>query len=878
MKNKSFILVLAILISLIWNSQCFSLKEDTHKAINEHVAQNTVNGFSLNTYLRDNLGFERGTDAVLKGVDAGGRYIEQKVFWWLRYGGEQEDRPGSVTDYLLGKPTRSVNHFHNPLLPWDQAGLDDSVFGINFTGQSSVLWSQRPIGTQSPGGYYSWHDAREYFYRALTSGSQTDREKNFAETFRAVGQLMHLVEDASVSMHTRNDIHILYSYEGYVENIRNKESNTFNSWTANAIGFDKSILNLSPNPLAPIPIARIIDTDSYDGTNPNITSGLNIGISEYTNANFFSDDTINSSNFPYPDINQITVIERTAPSGNYPRQYYLKNCCGETNGGQGYLLSAVDYLDYYRQQYPLLSFALPKIPVLDNNVYADYASLLIPRAVGYSAGLLDYFFRGEIDMVIDDGGYGYVIKNNADEDMNGTFELWYDNDKDERKFIKSWSLNIGANSKSSNINFKFPDDAKESCKYILVFKGQMGQEQEAVVGKVIEAKGCHLWGVLVNKNYSEDLSTVTIAFKGNKNVTKQLPLYSQNIIKYKFAEGNPFIFGVLSSQDNYFAVDLFEINSDMSDITHLGEVLRINSTTGYYDTSCDSASQATYSELIGAQDLFISNDGKVIKILGSYKKFVGWKELLRDNISDCGEWSNIITCIGYPEFELGYFINEDRYSLGKASLSVPCESDFLSVNVTVRALNADEQFVKYGIPSLYLNTYTVGMHPSGWGCVHSGTEDWIVKYNEETKIGSNSVYTHNRTQRCGSSHSMFASDGWSELIEQTSSGTAGSIGFVLTRDKGISTSLYKTGDYYYSAISYSSDENGFFCANENDKHQLINSFGEGYFTGIWYSSTVGHIHFTSKFEECSGKSDDSFSRRSYSENVEDVTFWRNGRE
>ncbi|OGL46731.1 MAG: hypothetical protein A2W05_02170 [Candidatus Schekmanbacteria bacterium RBG_16_38_10] len=416
MKNKSFIFVLAILISLIWSSQGFSLKEDTHKAINEHVAQNTVNDFSLNTYLRDNLGFDRGTVEVLKGVDAGGRNIEQKVFWWLGYGGEQEDRPGSVTDYLLGKPTRSVNHFHNPLLPWDQAGLDDSVFGISFTGQSSVLWSQRPIGTQSPGGYYSWHDAREYFYRALTSGSQTDREKNFADTFRAVGQLMHLVEDASVAMHTRNDIHILYSYEGYVENIRNGESNTFNSWTANAIDFDKSILSLAQNPLAPIPIARIIDTDSYDGTNPGITNGLNIGISEYTNANFFSDDTINSSSFPYPQTGGMPIVERnftnTLWNTTYPRQYYLKNCCGETNGGQGYLLSAVDYLDYYRQQYPLLSFALPKIPVLDNNVYSDYASLLIPRAVGYSAGLLNYFFRGTLEITMPDS-YIYSITDGS---------------------------------------------------------------------------------------------------------------------------------------------------------------------------------------------------------------------------------------------------------------------------------------------------------------------------------------------------------------------------------------------------------------------------------------------------------------------------------
>lgn len=35
--------------------------------------------------------------------------------------------------------------------------------------------------------------------------------------------------------------------------------------------------------------------------------------------------------------------------------------------------------------------------VLDSRVYEDYAALLLPRAIGYSAGLLDYFFRGRTE-------------------------------------------------------------------------------------------------------------------------------------------------------------------------------------------------------------------------------------------------------------------------------------------------------------------------------------------------------------------------------------------------------------------------------------------------------------------------------------------------
>ncbi len=94
-------------------------------------------------------------------------------------------------------------------------------------------------------------------------------------------------------------------------------------------------------------------------------------------------------------------------------------------------------------------------------------------------------------MVPDDAkGSGYVISNNADEDMNGTFELWYDNKMDERNMAWSGSLSIGkktsGNNKSTNIAFTSPADAKEPDKFMLVFRGKMGGEENAVAGKQVE--------------------------------------------------------------------------------------------------------------------------------------------------------------------------------------------------------------------------------------------------------------------------------------------------------------------------------------------------------------------------------------------------------
>ena len=373
-------ILLFFAFSLPFFSLAFALETDTHEEINEFITTNTLDGFSLDTYLQNQLGFENGIDKEFEGNWFWFITATKPVWRWIEIGGKYEDKPPLTLPYL-----RSVNHFHNPLTDQGFSGIWGGTEWLS--GESSIQWAQEPVGTQNPGGYYSWYDVREYYYNALTSTDQDTRNTNFAKTFRGVGQLMHLIQDASVPAHTRDDGHLFYNYEDFAGSYVNE----YGLPTPTSSEFFSGNIN---------DIASFIDTNQYDGANPdpNIAVGTNIGLSEYTNANFFSKNTINSSNFPYPDIDQTTVIERAAPSGNYQRQYYLKNCCGETNGGQGYLLSAVDYLDYYRQQYPLLSSFLPIIPVLDNNVYEEYADLLIPRAVGYSAGLLDYFFRGTLEI------------------------------------------------------------------------------------------------------------------------------------------------------------------------------------------------------------------------------------------------------------------------------------------------------------------------------------------------------------------------------------------------------------------------------------------------------------------------------------------------
>jgi len=144
----------------------FALEPPTHENINELVAKSSLNDFSLNTYLKDQLGFSNGYDEEIKNEGT-----TKKVYKWICEGGTKEDVPHWYELYL-----RSVNHFHNPLDDIANAGFHGIFFGTFLCGESSILWSQEQTGRQYPGGYYSWHDVRDYFYKALNATDKTSQK------------------------------------------------------------------------------------------------------------------------------------------------------------------------------------------------------------------------------------------------------------------------------------------------------------------------------------------------------------------------------------------------------------------------------------------------------------------------------------------------------------------------------------------------------------------------------------------------------------------------------------------------------------------------------------------------------------------------------
>lgn len=392
-------IIIVIIFSMITSSNSTAYAYENikvHPMINDKSAYSS---YKLDDRLKNNLEFSLGLEQSLSGV---------KIIELLRIGGREEDVPA----------LNGLLHFHDSLKPWEEAGFWEDT-PIEDLSESSILWSQKRtlIGNQ-----WSWPFARKYYYLALTAHDRATRESYFANTFRAIGQVMHLLADSAVPAHTRNDLHV-FPQEAFGVEIGD---HTYETWTRinfeqlnyAAVPVDYSLtMQAIYNDAAPIPISAFWDLNQYDGTNPERTLGSPIGLAEYTNANFFSEDTI-FRNYPNPNAgntNLLTAMNNPevvdAEDGQFDSRVYVRAA-----GANHHRLAAFSYIGYdcirsgYQEHTPL---------VLDDKVYTDYANLLVPKAVGYASGLLDYFFRGTLEISApDQTAYGIADGALAPQQFN----------------------------------------------------------------------------------------------------------------------------------------------------------------------------------------------------------------------------------------------------------------------------------------------------------------------------------------------------------------------------------------------------------------------------------------------------------------------------
>src|SRR6185503_11243410 len=68
----------------------------------------------------------------------------------------------------------------------------------------------------------------------------------------------------------------------------------------------------------------------------------------------------------------------------------------------------------------------PPYPCMDGVVWSQVAAHMLPRAVGYASGVLDYFFRGAMSVTgveWTSAGIALRVRNDGTEEMEGAFEV-----------------------------------------------------------------------------------------------------------------------------------------------------------------------------------------------------------------------------------------------------------------------------------------------------------------------------------------------------------------------------------------------------------------------------------------------------------------------
>ncbi len=282
-----FLFTLGAVLNLVFVDQVFCY--DTN------IAHPGIAGLAVKVYNKNNS-----------------KKITVEQYEWIKQGAVEEDNP-----------TRWLNHFYDPIYNR----------GLWFITQheSSKVWAKDPVEQKSYSkGDNSWQ-------RAISDYRSGDQES----AFKKLGHNIHLVSDALVPAHTRDDIHAPKpdSYEEYVKN----------NW--NAISKD---INVQP---------------IYKDKLENIFDGA----ANYSNNNFYSDDTIEDKNYKINSVDKVLEIKT-----KYDKMFLIQSKIDQ----EFFSLYATDGSDWKKSNHKILN---------EDLVLSDYAHHLLPKAVAYSAGTIKLF-------------------------------------------------------------------------------------------------------------------------------------------------------------------------------------------------------------------------------------------------------------------------------------------------------------------------------------------------------------------------------------------------------------------------------------------------------------------------------------------------------
>ena len=346
---------------------------------------------------------------------------------WLKTGAAWEDEQHIISPNITRAEWngfRYINHFYDPL-PEPGAPLTDaqeipdphlisgainsfrwgSTRGIVFVGLAGV----HP-------NHYTWQNARDYQADALTNSNPAVRKEAMAKLFFSLGHVVHLIQDLSQPGHVRNDNH---KAKRFIENYG--ESNAgFLTYPSQYLdwrtaGFTK--------------LKDFWDRNLYTGNaqalNNDATSvpGSTLGLAEFTNGNLLSEDALYGDTlhhlgqiggvglphyYPLPLLHTSTNFSQvvsnpsahthsvTLPSGTIEKRLtFAKTSDGISMENH----CTLTYFGFEAAKI-LGSYTTLGLSINDDLVLQNYHEVMLPKAIAYSAGCLDYFFRGNMRVLV----------------------------------------------------------------------------------------------------------------------------------------------------------------------------------------------------------------------------------------------------------------------------------------------------------------------------------------------------------------------------------------------------------------------------------------------------------------------------------------------
>jgi len=487
-----------LLAALVVATPCLAYKETTHERLSEEALKRSA--LATAPARLNELGIKSLLDEF-PGSDGERRDIRLL----LRFGANHEDGP-----WWKG---RFLNHFFD--VQHNGRGLTAGAT----VGEPSPQWIIEGAG-QDPDELYSWRTAERHFLDALTGEAEDARIKSWGLLFQTLGHVIHHVQDMAQPEHVRNDAHLPVPGQGWYEEYSQTQGR----------GVWEPLLAQAG---APVVLSRV---DDY-WSNSDRT-----GIADFTSRNFLSEGTnfqvrngggLADSDFPDPTVpNPLVHSEETLAALGFPEASALctalKNDPAVATGldpavdctmqfiavpvdvdgadgtatelnGRAASLSVFDqYLRAFGKSYSITMGGGNRFVQVDRlftlnrfNFNSGYR-FLIPRAVSYSAGLINHFFRGRMELAepaeVVNGAITLKIRN-ASSDGNDfssetstpVFWAYYDSLDGTRKrlpVIPSGYLPEPLSpGEIHTLHASMPEDAKLSSGLTIVFDGIVGQER-----------------------------------------------------------------------------------------------------------------------------------------------------------------------------------------------------------------------------------------------------------------------------------------------------------------------------------------------------------------------------------------------------------------